>query len=808
MPLPLPNLDTRRWSDLVDEGRALIPRFAPGWTDHNVHDPGITLIELFAFLTESLLYRANRIPERHRRKFLALLGYPALPPAPAWCVLGATLPPATAPTTLPRGALLTVDAGAGVRLPFRSLDAAPLIGASLAAVQSFDGRRFVDRSRAVRELLPVPLFGPNPVLPRPYSAAIAPAFLLGFDVALPKSSRVRLSLRFAGAMRDERRLLLDEAAEIAADCVQPPATCTPRCPPPADPWCFDTDDGATTSSPAATPAIGIPSATHPRTPHPAPRVAWEYLAADGWHPIDAGTGEVVDETRGLTLDGIVSVRVPGDMSAAVVGVVTTPRYWLRCRLVRGSYDSAPMLRALALNPVVVEQSGLALERFVIDPGVVPVGTPVVGERAKLRLDVDPRGVVRGLEVGIADADAPELLVVDYEMPVGGAPGSITLDVVRLLDGTGLPEQHPSLSDAPVARGVARVWTLERGASPARRWIPWQQRGDLDSAKPLDARFALDSTTGELHFGDGVRGRVPPDGAVVLAAFESTSASAGNVAAGRSWSFPSVALNHALLGASFSTLAATTFANALPAEDGADEEEIGAAAARAAAALWSHERLVRLCPGGDCATLDQLDRAAVLDLPAPERATTLLDFERIALEVPGTRVRRARAWAELDPTYPCLEASGTVTVVIVPELPLGRPSPSAGLRRAVHRWLDRRRVLCTRLVVVAPEYLTISVAARVRTEAGADAERVRADVGAALATFLDPLRGGPAGRGWPFGRDVYRSEILHVVDRVRGVDHVLELTIGAEGREVACGNVCVPPTWLVASGTHVIEAVTT
>jgi hypothetical protein len=808
MPLPLPNLDTRRWSDLVDEGRALIPRFAPGWTDHNVHDPGITLIELFAFLTESLLYRANRIPERHRRKFLALLGYPALPPTPARCVLGATLPAATAPTTLPRGAVLTVDAGAGVRLPFRSVDAAPLVGASLVAVQSFDGRRFVDRSRAVRELLPVPLFGPNPALPKPYSAAAAPAFLLGFDVALPKSSRVRLSLSFAGAMRDERRLLLDEATEIAADCARPPATCTPRCEPRADVWCADDEEDSPLPS-ASTAASGtIGARAHPRTAHPSVRVVFDFLAADGWHPIDAGTGEVEDETRGLTLDGLVTLRVPGDMSPAVVGVVTVPRYWLRCRLVRGSYDSAPMLRALTLNPIVVEQTGLALERFVIDGSVVPVGTPVVGERTKLRLDLDTRGVVRGLDVGVTDADVAELFVVDYEMPVGGSPGSITLDAVRLLDGTGLPEQHPSLSDAPVAHGVAKVWTLERDSSPARRWVAWQQRADLDSAKPLDARFALAPTTGELHFGDGVRGRVPPEGATVLAAFESTSGSAGNVAAGRRWALPSVALNHALLGASFSTLAATTFTNPLAADGGADEEEIGSAAARAAAALWSHERLVRLCPTGDSATLDQLDRAAVLDLPAPERATTLLDFERIALEVPGTRVRRARAWAELDPSYACLEASGTVTVVIVPELPLGRPSPSAGLRRAVHRWLDRRRVLCTRLVVVGPEYLTISVSARVRTEPGADAERVRADVDAALAAFLDPLHGGPASRGWPFGRDVYRSEILSVVDRVRGVDHVLALSITADGREVACGNVCVPPTWLVASGSHVIETVTT
>ena len=807
MPLPLPNLDTRRWSDLVDEGRALIPRFAPSWTDHNVHDPGITLIELFAFLTESLLYRANRIPERHRRKFLALLGYPALPPTPAWCVLGATLPAATAPTTLPRGAIFTVDAGAGVRLPFRSVDAAPLVGASLVAVQSFDGRRYVDRTRAVRELLPVPLFGPNPVLPRPYYAATAPAFLHGFDVALPKSSRVRLSLRFAGAMRDERRMLLDEAAEIAADCTRPPATCTPRCPPPADPWCSEADDSSPTAAPSSD-ASDTGVSTHPRTPQPASRVVWDYLAADGWHAIDASTGEMTDDTRSLTLDGMVTLRVPGDMSATAVGVVTTPRFWLRCRFVRASYDSAPTLRALVLNPVTVEQSGLALERFVVDGSVVPTGTPVIGERTKLRLDVDARGVVRQLEVGISDADAPELLVVDYDPPAAGTNGAITLDVVRLGDGTGLPEQHPSLSDAPVARGVAKVWTLERSGASARRWVPWRQRADLDAAKPIDARFALASTTGELHFGDGVRGRVPADGATMLAAFESTSGSAGNVAAARAWSLPAVALNHALLGASFSALAATTFTNPLPAEDGADEEETGAAAARAAAALWSHERLVRLCPSGDCATLDQLERSAVLDLPVPERATTLLDFERIALEVPGTRVRRARAWVELDPDYPCLEVSGTVTVVIVPELPLGRPSPSAGLRRAVHRWLDRRRVLCTRLVVVGPEYLTISVSARVRAELGADPARVRDDVDTALATFLDPLRGGPAARGWPFGRDVYRSEILHVVDRVRGVDHVLELSITADGREVACGNVCVPPTWLVASGTHRVEAVTT
>ncbi|MDB4881913.1 MAG: hypothetical protein JWL95_679, partial [Gemmatimonadetes bacterium] len=298
MPLPLPNLDTRRWSDLVDEGRALIPRFAPGWTDHNIHDPGVTLIELFAYLTEELLYRANRIPDRHRRKFLALLGYAPRAPQPAWCVLGASLPPATLPLTIPAGVVLAADAGAGVRLPFRTVGDAPLVGARLVVVQSFDGKRFLDRSRAARELLPIPVLGANPSLPKPYKSAAAPALYLGFDVALPKKAAVRLHLRFAGTMRDERQRLLDEAAEIALECVRAPAPCEPRCPPANDPWCADAGPSAPPTSAPGAPGASGGGATPALPPHHSVRTVWEYLAADGWHALDPLLGEVDDQTRG------------------------------------------------------------------------------------------------------------------------------------------------------------------------------------------------------------------------------------------------------------------------------------------------------------------------------------------------------------------------------------------------------------------------------------------------------------------------------------------------------------------------------
>ena len=73
MPITLPNLDDRRYADLVEEALALIPVYAPEWTNHNASDPGITLIELFAYLTEMLIYRLNRVTVENRVVFLNLI---------------------------------------------------------------------------------------------------------------------------------------------------------------------------------------------------------------------------------------------------------------------------------------------------------------------------------------------------------------------------------------------------------------------------------------------------------------------------------------------------------------------------------------------------------------------------------------------------------------------------------------------------------------------------------------------------------------------------------------------------------------
>lgn len=84
MPLPLPNLDTRRFDDLVAEMRALIPQYAPEWTNHNPSDPGITFVELMAWVTETTLYRVNRIPDQVYWNFLRWLRPPEDRDAPRW----------------------------------------------------------------------------------------------------------------------------------------------------------------------------------------------------------------------------------------------------------------------------------------------------------------------------------------------------------------------------------------------------------------------------------------------------------------------------------------------------------------------------------------------------------------------------------------------------------------------------------------------------------------------------------------------------------------------------------------------------
>jgi predicted phage baseplate assembly protein len=79
MSIPVPYLDDRRFQDFVDDAKRLVQRRCPEWTDHNVGDPGVTLIEAFAMMADQLTYRLNRVPDRNYLRFLELIGVRLFP---------------------------------------------------------------------------------------------------------------------------------------------------------------------------------------------------------------------------------------------------------------------------------------------------------------------------------------------------------------------------------------------------------------------------------------------------------------------------------------------------------------------------------------------------------------------------------------------------------------------------------------------------------------------------------------------------------------------------------------------------------
>jgi len=109
--LPKANLDDRSFDDLVQECKLRIPRYCQEWTNHNPSDPGITLIELFAWLTDQMLMRFNQVPRLNYVAFLELLGIRLQPPQPARTNLTFYL---TKPVTAGVGAIAHIPQGTEV----------------------------------------------------------------------------------------------------------------------------------------------------------------------------------------------------------------------------------------------------------------------------------------------------------------------------------------------------------------------------------------------------------------------------------------------------------------------------------------------------------------------------------------------------------------------------------------------------------------------------------------------------------------------------------------------------------------------
>ena len=85
--IPKINLDDRTFDDIFNEALRLIPRYCPEWTNHNTSDPGITLLELFSWMTEMTIYRLNKVPDKTYLSLLELMGLSLVTPQSARAII-------------------------------------------------------------------------------------------------------------------------------------------------------------------------------------------------------------------------------------------------------------------------------------------------------------------------------------------------------------------------------------------------------------------------------------------------------------------------------------------------------------------------------------------------------------------------------------------------------------------------------------------------------------------------------------------------------------------------------------------------
>ncbi len=300
------------------------------------------------------------------------------------------------------------------------------------------------------------------------------------------------------------------------------------------------------------------------------------------------------------------------------------------------------------------------------------------------------------------------------------------------------------------------------------WPEWGKVEHFEDSGPDDRHYMYDPATGEITFGNGINGSIPESKTPIRATYETTSGEKGNLDKGG------------------------TFFIQEPGCDGI----VGKNPENAAG-------------GRDAETLKDTILRAKKDLRTPYRAVTSADYEYLALDTPGLNILRAKAFIPgFAPGKRC-ETGPAVTVVVVPDPGRGTNVPTAGkgFLYTICEHLNRSRLLTIPVKVAAAEFVKICIACKIHVKKKSSPREVENRVKEALADFLDPLRGGPDKKGWPFGRSVYPSEIYQVLDRVEGVDYAAEVSIQAAGNFTREQNVIrVNPKTLVYPGSHKVEII--
>jgi hypothetical protein len=448
-----------------------------------------------------------------------------------------------------------------------------------------------------------------------------------------------------------------------------------------------------------------PEADAANTPAEVPAYVWEYRTADGWDELG-----VLDETGGFRRGGM--IQFIGQRNAARAEGLGGALYRIRARLKQGERARPSRVGGLWLNAV------WGLQR-----------TTVAGE-----------------SLGTSDGNPGQSYRFSRRPVLEGE----TVEV-REWSGRG-PDWETVVRDLP-----APDWRAETGVLPdATRsiWVRWHARPHLYDSGPLDRHYTVERTTGLLRFGDGVRGRVPPAGARIVASYATGGGLSGNVAAG--------AVEELRTGIPY----VVGVTNPVAASGGAAPERPEEVRERGAQSLRHRGR-----------------------------AVSARDYEWLAREA-SPEVARARCLAG---------ARGGVSLLVIPRSADPRPQATPELQRRVREHLSARvpATVARRLRVLEARYVPVGVVAEIVPLRAPEAAQVEARVLSRHDAFLHPLTGGPGGRGWGFGEALYLSQVASLIEETQGVDYARRVMLRVEG-EVFGDVVPADDDALIAAGDHEIK----
>ncbi len=687
MPLPTPILDDRSYQQLRDELVRRIPVYNPEWTDHNPSDPGITLLELFAFLAENVLYRFNQIPETTKLAFLRLLQIPLRPAVPAAAMLSVSYATAPDGSTDP----VRVDVGTEARagdLPFETLDevtVAPwrIVALARTAVAPPDPKEepeAFDFSQAAADALRIGLKdaafyrtervpddptkpGAGPV---DFGATVDGIVWLALVGTADDATELELLKRFTDAQRSISVGFVpdEEVRQEDVPLIDP-------CP---------GEMGAIGRFDPCTPAVQDDEG-------PVPEVVWEISTGkldESGKPVYRRLDVTADTTRGLTQQGVVRLRMPKDAMSIGDFPLADPD-------LVGTGDRPPPVDGL-------------------DPSTEKVRFWI---RAYHRDATHAFSRVLWMGANATTVKQQRRAVAEF-----------------LGTGNGQAGQVYRLKNQPVLEDTLVVEVEDQTGS---RWVRWREVDGFEASSEDDRAYTVDLDSGELRFGNGVKGLAPQIGQRIRAAeYRYGGGPEGSVGAKAITTIPA--------------LAALKAQNPLPARGGAPAETIAAALERLPGELRRHDRTV-----------------------------TPSDFRELALATPGADLGRSEVIPLFDPRTRNTQAAGVVTVVVLPRVDRkhpGSPSPDRTTLREVCAFLDKRRLVTTELFVIPPTYVKIGVSAAVHVKPGYGPDAVRSWVELVIRQYLAPLPPyGPDGNGWPLGRRVFAPEIEAAVLQVEGVEYV-------------------------------------